>query len=967
MIPSTTTNTKSAPSTANSTAHVPGNVNEKKLLTFKHKENLVYINARSVLCNLNHIEIMSKKVKPLMILCSEARVTNEISEEIKVDGYNEIVCASSTRFTGGVVIYVQKQIKFRIVYMNSIDKNFWCLAIEILNENMSGIYSVFYRANNADNKIFEESFDEFLSKTLKHNKLNVCVGDLNLNMNYGSKSVRQFNEICDMNGIYYVSNFYTRITQDSQTKIDVVLTNNRNRVACQPLPNEKISDHETIKIEISNDKNNDFKKTQLVNSWKNYNKDQLIDNLRNKNWSNFDDMEIDDMIDLIRKNIESAANPMIKKVEIRSDTNNKTWFDQQLKNLKQQRNEKYFKWNKNRTTDNWTDYIETRNIYNKLINSKKDTSIKNEIKKTGRNQKSLWKCLNKLLPNKKNNTISGEIIFDDGATTNEIEISNKFNRFFIDSVIKINSQIPNQVGRIEPIWPNNMFRFKHVNVEQIYQITKQLTKKINKSQICNSMVWNDAIEYVGYHLCKIINKSFDEGKFPDRWKISTITPIPKIKNTNKCDEFRPINSMPNDEKIIECAVKQQLLEYINSNNILYENQSAYRTNHSCESALNLLIFDWKVSIENGEIVIAVFLDLKRAFETISGDIMAIKLENIGIVGEELNWFKSYMNNRKQKVNYNNKFSNVNDIPIGLPQGTQLSVILFLLYINDIAKATDFGKIYLFADDTVLVVRNRDIDTAIKQTNHDLGNVYNWLNLNKLKLNTNKTEYMAISKKKLIIDQNCIIIGNEAIKRVEHVKYLGFYLDENLNFNKQIDVLRKKLASKINFMKRISKKLTFDTKKTIYNAIIAPHFEYCSTLYINCNKEQIDTLQKLQNRAMRIILNCEFRTHINDMLETLDWLNITQKIKHNIIMYVFKMKNEQTPQYLSNKLEYSRDMHNRNTRSRNELRLPKFKSDFGRKNIFYNGVKMYNDLPIEMKNETNLNKFKKLLLSYVKKL
>lgn len=182
---------------------------------------------------------------------------------------------------------------------------------------------------------------------------------------------------------------------------------------------------------------------------------------------------------------------------------------------------------------------------------KKDSSIRNKISKTSGNQRTKWKCLNKILPNKKKKQINSEIIFESIPITNEEDISNKFNEFFIDSILNINSQIPNENLNIESTTHSGTFKFKHIKVERLQSITIKLTKKVNKSQIRNSIVWHDAVDYLGHHLCTIINKSFDEGHFPECWKISTITPIPKVKNTNKCEEFRPINSMPNDEKIIE--------------------------------------------------------------------------------------------------------------------------------------------------------------------------------------------------------------------------------------------------------------------------------------------------------------------------------------------------------------------------------------------------------------------------------
>lgn len=169
----------------------------------------------------------------------------------------------------------------------------------------------FYRANNAKNDTFEQAFDEFLSKTVNQNKLNICVGDLNLNMNENSKSVSQFKSICDMHGVFYISDFFTRITNNSQTKIDVILTNDTDRVKCNTIPNEKISDHETIKIDISHEEKRDFSKKQIVISWKNYSKDQLIENLRKLNWYNFEMLELHDMINVTRQNLELAVKPIV--------------------------------------------------------------------------------------------------------------------------------------------------------------------------------------------------------------------------------------------------------------------------------------------------------------------------------------------------------------------------------------------------------------------------------------------------------------------------------------------------------------------------------------------------------------------------------------------------------------------------------------------------------------------------------
>lgn len=423
--------------------------------------------------------------------------------------------------------------------------------------------------------------------------------------------------------------------------------------------------------------------------------------------------------------------------------------------------------------------------------------------------------------------------------------------------------------------------------------------------------------YTAFFLSHIINKSLRLGVFPDQWKTSMVTPIPKIVNTNIANNFRPINELPVDEKICEILVKDQLMEYVNANDILAENQSAFREKHSCETVLNSLIADWKICRERGDKIVVVFLDLKRAFETVYRNIMIDKLENMGITGIELKWFKDYLNERKQYTKFKGCSSNESEVQIGLPQGTQLSVYLFLLYINDITELPDLGEIVLFADDTALIVKHKSAKKAIEIANREMKKIENWLKSNKLKLNIDKSKLILIDKKSGNDTLNLIItIDDQLIERVKEIEYLGFQIDEKLDFNAQIEKLNTKLASKINVLYRIRDKITFDIRKIVYNAIVFPQFDYCSTLYLNCTKEQIETMQKLQNRAMRYVLKCDYRTSSEIMLKALDWMSVTQRIKYNVIVLVYKMKKGLAPTYLCKKIQYANEFHSFNTRYRN---------------------------------------------------
>lgn len=362
-------------------------------------------------------------------------------------------------------------------------------------------------------------------------------------------------------------------------------------------------------------------------------------------------------------------------------------------------------------------------------------------------------------------------------------------------------------------------------------------------------------------------------------------------------------------------------------------------------------------MENVEVVIVVFLDLKRAFETVDRQRMIMKLNKVGICDNELRWFDNFLKNRKQKTKFKNICSSDMIVPIGLPQGTALSVLLFILYINDLPLATEHANVIMFADDTTITIKAKTIEKAIELMNNDLERILKWLNVNKLKLNIDKTKWMLFTKKyEKCMNMNLKIGGNE-IEKVNVIKYLGVMINDKLKMDDQIKKCVVKASYKVNMLKRLSNKLTYETRKMIYNTIVQPNFEYCSTLYLNATKEQIKSMQKIQNRGMRTILKCDYLTPKKFMLETLGWLSIAQKIKFNSLIMIYKMKNGLVPEYLLEKTNYISNVTNRTLRNSNDFRLPNYRYETTRNSIFYEGLKLFNEMPNEIKQAQTLIRFK----------
>jgi hypothetical protein len=416
--------------------------------------------------------------------------------------------------------------------------------------------------------------------------------------------------------------------------------------------------------------------------------------------------------------------------------------------------------------------------------------------------------------------------------------------------------------------------------------------------------------------------------------------------------------LPTYEKVLETAVKQQIEKFAEQQKIFIDTQSGFRKRHSCETSLNTVLKEWKDGIERKNNVIAVFLDFKRAFETIVRSKLVEKLKQYGIGGIAAKWFESYLDNRRQKTRINEAESTAIQNDLGVPQGSVLGALLFILYINDIGDVVQRANINLFADDTMIYVEHGDLKEAAKIMNEELQKVTRWLYINKLKLNVDKTKYMIITNKK----NNCqdsidIQIEDAKIQCVESIKYLGVMLDNKMNFKNNADYVCKKVAKKIGYMARLGNKLNYSSKVLVYNSIIAPHFDYCSTILMMSNDEDHRRMQRLQNRAMRIILKARKRTPIDELLSRLKWLSVKQKLVMNALLTVFKMKNEMLPQYHCHNIITARDIHGRNLRNADDYRLPVYRLTASQEHISYKGLKFFNGLPNETKQETNFKIFK----------
>jgi hypothetical protein len=521
---------------------------------------------------------------------------------------------------------------------------------------------------------------------------------------------------------------------------------------------------------------------------------------------------------------------------------------------------------------NLDNYKRYRNLFNSLLRKSKTHYFETNLQNNEKNPKKTWEILREAIGKKPCVPIS-EIKINGTLSNDPTQIANEFNNFFS----KIGSKIAAEVSTTErdplsyiPETPNTpLLEMGGIGPEEVRSILKNMDKKNSPDLdgISLALLKHIATE-ISLPLSHIFNLSLQTGTFPTKLKTSRVVPIFKAGDKTSCDNYRPISLVSSISKILEKAVANRLVNHLTGNNLLYEHQYGFLKGKSTEQNLIHLINSVGQAINEDKFCIGIFLDLKKAFDVVSHDILLKKLEKMGIRGTTLQWFKSYLSERKQKVDINGNLSDSQDLKISVLQGTILGPILFLCYINDLPQSTNLLS-RLFADDTACTASHANLDTLIQLANTEIQKIANWFRANKMAVNISKTKYIIFhgrGKRVNMNGQNIVFNNNEIGKEedpslitpLERIydahpnkesrsyKLLGVHLDECLSFKNHVNAICNKINQSIYCINRAKNFLTKKALKSLYFALVHPHLLYCISVY-SCTStsvlKRITILQK----------------------------------------------------------------------------------------------------------------------------
>ena len=446
-------------------------------------------------------------------------------------------------------------------------------------------------------------------------------------------------------------------------------------------------------------------------------------------------------------------------------------------------------------------------------------------------------------------------------------------------------------------------------------------------------------------LAKILNLSFETGIYIDKLKISRVIPIYKEKGNNlPTENFRPISLLSNINKIFEKIMHKRIYGFFEHQGLIYENQFGFRKNHSTTHALIDLTEEIRQTIDKNEFACGIFIDLQKAFDTVDHKILLNKLEHYGIRGIANKWFSSYLTNRKQFVSIMGHDSTIADIEFGVPQGSVLGPLLFLIYINDLNLAMKYSKTQHFADDTNLLIKNTHLKQLQKQLNKDLKQLCHWLKANKLSLNTSKTELILFRhpNKKINYDLKVKINGKQLLQS-NSVKYLGILLDTHLNWSAHASSLALKLNRAAGMLAKVRHFVTQHTLRNIYFGIFSSLLTYGSQVWGQSINQHILRLTKIQNKAVRIISFANFQEDCTSLYNKSKILKLSDHIKLENIIYVHNSLRDNLPMPIRGSFHLLPDSTGTRGSTTHKMLLPKARTLYGLNSINYQAAAAWNHI------------------------
>ena len=822
--------------------------------------------------------------------------------QINLEGYHPLIYKERDgRKGGGVGMYIDSKFRYETIEEFSfIREDFESLVIKVfLDDKKFKIIVNLYRIPNSSIEIFLEWLNNLLVdlNSLNADEIILC-GDLNINfIRYNDHGLTNefLNSIISHSFLPLIT-LPSRITQTSANLLDNIFTNKLSDFYQSGLIYSSISDHLPVfYLNVIKENKPIAKRIQKRNMSKN-NIESFKEKLSSNDWSPIqNDFQPERAFNKFSSEIEKHFETCFPFTNVnqnikRTPVNN--WMTRDLLKLRQTKDRLFKCKMRKRTEVASNKFKEASSIYKAAVRVAKKEYYSNKFNEFSKDMKKTWEIINILVrKNKKSHSIPNLFQDENRNYSTFLEIAEGFNSFFVEVGPRLANEIPEsgksfQEFMGEPIDQN--FIFQNITADIIFKTLSKLKPKSSAGHDnISSKLLIQIMPCIISPVVHLFNLSFKTGFIPKNYKSAKVIPIFKAGEQNRFDNYRPISILNAFSKLMEKIVAGQMIKYLNKYKILYEHQYGFRPGRNTSQPLLQLINKvyQGLNSKDYEYTISVFIDLRKAFDTCNISILLKKLEHYGFRGISLKWFSSYLNERTQYVEINGEKSSLKKITHGVPQGSVLGPILFLIYINDLPNAIEIFS-SLFADDTIFVNSNKDLKVLEETTNVQLEKAKIWFQSNKLSLNVSKTKYIVFRTNRManLNPEFKITIGEREVERIGNdcnqrsFKFVGVHLDENMSWEHHINHVINKISSSNYALNQLKKFVPTNIRKTVYNSLVKPHIEYAIISWGNSKCEGMKRLITKQKQAIRNVANAKFNAHVDPLLGTLKILNVEDTLK-----------------------------------------------------------------------------------------